>query len=126
MTAHAAFTIQPDASRNLMRLTFFGHVGADAMETCSGQVELLLPELLPGFRVLTDLTGLESMDLDCVRHLTRIMDQFRIKGAGTVVRIIPDPSKDIGFNLLSIIHLRPNVTIVTCRTRAEAERALDL
>jgi hypothetical protein len=64
------------------------------------------------------------MDLDCVPHLARIMDLSRARGVGTVVRIIPDRDKDIGFNILSIIHYRRDVQIITCETPAEAERAL--
>ena len=64
------------------------------------------------------------MDLDCVPHLTKIMDLSRAHGVGTVVRVIPDPDKDIGFSILSIIHYRRGVRIVTCESLAEAERVL--
>jgi hypothetical protein len=87
-------------------------------------VEALLPRTRPGFTVLTDLSALDSMDLDCVADLTKIMDLCRAHEIGTVVRVIPDPAKDIGFNILSIVHYRGGVRIVTCETLAEAERAL--
>ena len=89
-------------------------------------VEKQIAPLQAGFTALTDLSELESMDLDCVTHLTKIMDQLRAKGVGTVIRIIPDREKDIGFRILSIIHLRRGVKIITCDTRAEAERAMGL
>jgi hypothetical protein len=43
---------------------------------------------------------------------------------GTVVRIIPDPTKDIGLNILSVVHLRNGVRVLTLRDAAEAERVL--
>jgi hypothetical protein len=42
-----------------------------------------------------------------------------------VVRIIPDPSKDIGLNILSIVHYRGTVQVITCETALEAWRVLD-
>jgi hypothetical protein len=124
MTAKPMFEINSDAAKNLVQIRYLGHVSATGMKECVAHVERRLPELRLGFTVLTDLSGLESMDLDCVPYLTKIMDLIRAKGVGTVVRIIPDPTKDIGFNILSLIHLRRGVKIVTCENLAEAERAL--
>jgi len=124
MTASPAFKIQLDESRNLIRISYLGRVTAPGMAACKKELEKLIPSLRAGFTVLTDLSGLESMDLDCVPHLTKIMDLSKTHGVGSVVRIIPDRNKDIGFNILSIIHLRRGVKIITCDTLAEAERAL--
>jgi hypothetical protein len=124
MIDNPTFQIELDALRNLVRIQYFGHVTAARMIACVAEVEGLLPATRPGFTVLTDLSALESMTLDCVSHLTRIMDLSKAHGIGTVVRIIPDRNKDIGFNILSIIHYRRGVKIITCETLAEAERAL--
>ena len=70
--------------------------------------------------MLTDLSGLDSMELDCATELTAVMDAFKATGVGTVVRIVPDPAKDIGFNILSIVHYRRGVRIATCQTAEEA------
>lgn len=78
----------------------------------------------PGFIVVTDLADLERMELDCVPHVTRLMDRFVAGGVNKVVRVIPDPDKDIGFNLLSMTHYRGRIPVVTYRTREEAEAAL--
>ena len=48
----------------------------------------------------------------------------RAHGVGLVVRVIPDHSKDIGMNILSIIHYRGKVRIVTVDTVAEGEAAI--
>ncbi len=77
-----------------------------------------------GFTILTDLSGLDSMELDCVPYLTRLMDACREMGVATVVRIVPDPRKDIGLNILSIVHLKSGVRVVTCQNAEEAERVI--
>lgn len=120
----AEFELQTDAIPDLVRVRYLGHVTAAGMQSCCAEVIRLLPQMRRDFAVLTDLTNLDAMDLDCVPHLTQLMDACHEKGIGTVVRVIPDPDKDIGFNILSIIHYRSHVRIITCETLAEAERAL--
>jgi hypothetical protein len=124
MTAKPACEVQGDASLNLIRVRYLGHVTAAEMKAGVKEVMTLLPKMRPGFTMLTDLSGLDSMDLDCVPELTKQMDALRAKGVATVVRIIPDSSKDIGFNILAIVHYRRGVRVVTCQTVAEAAHAL--
>jgi anti-anti-sigma regulatory factor len=124
MPTKASFEIQADAPRNLLRIRFLGHVTPARMQACLAAVESHLPKMRAGFTLLTDLSGLDEMDLDCVTALTKTMDRMRASGVGLVVRVVPDPSKDIGLKILSIIHYRRGVRIVTCETPAEAERAL--
>ena len=116
--------LKADSVKNLVSVRYFGHVTAADAKTVLAQIEKLIPQLRSGFTMLTDLSGLESMDLECVASLTKIMDRCRANGVGTVVRIVPDRTKDIGFNILSVIHLRRDVKIITCETLAEAERVL--
>lgn len=76
------------------------------------------------FTLLTDISDVESMDLDSVTDLTKTMDACKAAGVDTVVRIIPDPRKDIGLNILSIIHYGRGVRVVTCQNAAEAEQVI--
>jgi predicted choloylglycine hydrolase len=85
----------------------------------------LVPDLRPGFRLLTDLSGLESMDLACVPYIEQMMDLCNKKGVEMVVRVIPDPHKDIGLNIMSLFHYPRRVRIVTCETLEEAMSALE-
>lgn len=124
MATKPKFELQVDAAKNLATLRYFGHVTAADTQAAAAKIERVLPQLRSGFTVLTDLSELESMDLDCVPSLTKIMDLLRAKGVATVVRVVPDAAKDIGFNILSIIHLRRGVKIITCETLEEARRAL--
>lgn len=115
---------QLDTTRNLLRMSYRGHVAAAEMKVFAESLEGLLPKLKKGFTILTDLSCLDSMELDCLSELTRAMDRFKALGVGTVVRIVPDPRKDIGFNILSVVHYRRDVRIATCMTAEEAERLL--
>lgn len=114
-----------DVARNLVRIAFRGHVTAESMKACQERSATLQAGLKPDFTVVTDLSELDSMDIDCVGDLTRMMETARTHGVGTVIRVIPDPDKDIGFNLLSIVHYRGGVRIITCESAAEAQRELD-
>jgi hypothetical protein len=121
-----AFQIETDVARNVVHLRYLGRVTAADLEPCVEQVKALLPSVRAGFTVVTDLSELESMELECMRHLTTMMDACGASGIGTAIRVIPDPAKDIGFNILSIIHYRGGVRILTCSTLAEAEEAMKL
>lgn len=118
------FEVEVDPGRNVLRTWFRNVVSAEAMEAQATRNEALIASMRPGFTVIADLAELERMEIDCVRHVTRLMDLFLAAGVGQVVRVIPDPSKDIGFTLLSLTHYRGRVPIRTCESRAEAETAL--
>jgi hypothetical protein len=116
--------IVTDESRNVIRILFHGKVTAAAMKDALTDMHEALRRVQPGFTVLTDLSDLETMELDCVESLTRIMENFKTGGVATVIRVIPDPAKDIGFNSLSLTHYRRGMKVLTCETLAEAERAI--
>lgn len=115
-------TVNVDAQQ--LRIRLAGDIDAGCMQACVEQVADQVATLTRGFKVLTDLSGIKSMDQSSVPAVERLMDLCRDKGASLVVRIIPKRSKDIGFNILSLFHYPKNVHIVTCTTLAEAERAL--
>lgn len=121
-----AVQVEIDVKQNVLRMRFRGIVRAvDADRDLAGMAQSL-SKLAGGFTLVTDLTGLESMELDCVRSITRVMDLCRKASIGQVIRVIPDPDKDIGLNLLSLVHYRGKVPTVTVETRAEAEKKLAL
>ena len=119
------YKVESDKSRNLLRISFSKRVGPDEMKLCVEQVRAHLAKLPPGFRLLTDLSALESMDVGCVPHLEDSMDACNKSGVSKVVRVIPDPKKDIGLKILSIFHYRRRIKIMTCETLAEAMKILD-
>ena len=111
-----------DPARNLIRIRYMGHVAAAETKAGAEELKALLPQVRKGFTLVTDLSSLDSMELDAAPHVAKIMDSCRAKGVSTVVRIIPDPKKDIGFNILSKVHYRRGVSVITCHDAAEAER----
>ena len=79
-----------------------------------------LATVRPGFRLLTDLSELAEMKYACAKEIEAMMDLVRKKGVAEVVRVIPDPHKDIGFKVMSFFHYGRAVPVLTCDTRAEA------
>jgi hypothetical protein len=118
------FQAEVDKATNLLKVSYAQHVGPEDTKRAEEKLRALLADLRPGFRLLTDLSALESMDLACVPFIKKMMDQCNKKGVETVVRVIPDPHKDIGLNILSLFHYRRRVHIVTCETLAEAMNIL--
>jgi hypothetical protein len=119
------FEIEVDPQRQILRAHFRGVVSPAALAAGAQRSAELIAQMRPGFIVVADLSELERMDdLDCVPHITRLMDLYRAAGVARVVRVIPDPNKDIGFTLLSLTHYRGKVPFETVESVAEAERAL--
>jgi hypothetical protein len=125
MSNVSAFDVIIDSARNVVEFRFLGHVTVAEMKKGLGDLQRAVDRLQPGFTILNDLSGLDAMDLECAVVLTQTMDLCRDHKVGTVMRVVPDPSKDIGFNILSIIHYRRGVKIATFNTRAEAEASLN-
>jgi ABC-type transporter Mla MlaB component len=118
------FSVSTDVARNLLSVRLFGSIDPACMHACVDQFASQLPNLTKGFTILTDLSGLNSMDTHCVPELERMMDLGRKAGAGTVVRVIPNQAKDIGFSILSLFHYRNKVHVLTFQSLAEAQKAI--
>jgi anti-anti-sigma regulatory factor len=88
------------------------------------QIRNGLTKLQSGFRLLADLSELQSMDVACAPFIEKAMDMCNEKGASMVVRVIPDPQRDIGLQIMSIFHYGGDVKIVTCETLAQAAELL--
>jgi hypothetical protein len=110
--------------KELLVITFAGRVEAEQIVEQAKDVAPLIEELEPGFRVLADLTPLESMSVDCAPEIAKVMDLCAGKGVKLIVRVIPDPAKDIGFTILSRFHYHNNARMVVCETLAEAAKHL--
>ena len=113
-------------SKRLLLLSYIGQVRRSDIERSRGDVKALVGELGPGFRLLVDLTGLEFMKLDCTDVIGELMTLMDQSGVGMVVRVIPDPKKDIGMNILTIFHYQKRPRVVACRTMKEAAVELPL
>lgn len=105
-------------------LTYIGKVTPEEVDRAREDLNVLLPELKPGFGLLVDLSQLTSMGIDCVEAVGRNMEAADRAGIGTIVRVIPDPYRDIGMNILSIFHYHKHPRIVTCDNMLEGVKAL--
>ena len=113
-----------DESGRVLTMSYSHRVGPEDTRACLGTVRDLMEQLKPGFFLLTDLTNLESMEPSCAPDLGAIMELCSAKGMASVVRVIPDPTKDIGFDLISQFHLQPAVQTQTHQSLADAIKSL--
>lgn len=118
------FRIEADQTKKLLTMTFAQHVGPEELEKANAKLPALLDRLPSGFRLLSDLSKLKSMDPACLAYIKTNMDLLNKRGVSKVVRVIPDPHKDIGLNILSLFHYRRGIPIVTCETMEEAMTVL--
>jgi anti-anti-sigma regulatory factor len=108
------------AKLNLLAVSYSQHVTVAELEQFRPQIEAMLNQLPPGFQLLADLTGLDTMDYDCATEIAKAMDLCHAHGVRKVVRVVPDPRKDIGLRVMSYFHYGHNVPVITCETVAEA------
>lgn len=116
-------------SNKHQRLIFFNyvqHVSPAELESVRGDVKSLLGDLPSGIRLLADLSQVESMEPDCLTEIGHTMDLVAQHDVKLIVRVIPDPTKDIGLNILTVFHYPRHPRVITCQNLAEALRQLSL
>jgi hypothetical protein len=118
------YSVESDRSKRLLVISAAGRVTKKDVETVALRVREIMKEITPGFRVLTDFRWLERMDPAAGVPLAGIMDALSKKNVAAVVRVVPDPRKDIGLNILSQFHYGPQIKLATFESLAEALSAL--
>jgi hypothetical protein len=118
------YSVESDRSKRLLVISAAGRVTKKEVESVALRVREMMKDVTPGFRVLTDFRWLERMDPAAAVPLAEIMDALAEKDVATVVRVVPDPHKDIGLNILSQFHYGPQIKLVTFESLAEALSAL--
>jgi hypothetical protein len=118
------YTVEIDRSKRLVVISAVQDVTAEQVKLTAQQLRELLSDIVPGFRVLADFRWLESMDPAAAPHVAEIMDALAEKGVASVTRVMPDPHKDIGLNILSQFHYGPEIQITTFDTLADALQSL--
>jgi anti-anti-sigma regulatory factor len=117
-----ALSLEPP--ENLLVIRYTGALTMDEVEQCAKDIGPLLNKAGKGFRLLVDLSQLESMQMQCAPCIGRIMEMCRDAGVGSIARVIPDPKKDIGFQILSYFHYPSSIPIANCQSLDEAMKAL--
>src|SRR6266702_4069748 len=118
------YAVELDQSKRLLVISAVQRVTAAEAKLAAQRVRELVHDVVPGFRVLADFRWLESMDPAAARHIAEIMDVLAEKRVASVTRVIPDPHKDIGLNILSQFHYGPEIEITTFETLADALQSI--
>jgi len=118
------YSVESDRSKRLLVISAAGQVTKKEVEIVALRVREMMKEVTPGFRVLTDFRWLDRMEPAAAPHLAEIMDTVAEKDVAAVIRVVPDPHKDIGLNILSQFHYGPQIKLATFESLAEALSAL--
>ena len=115
-----------DESGQILAISCRSHVTADCVEGGRRAIRDTMKHLRPGFALLCDMTHMETMNPDCAESLGALIELCSAREMGVAVWVIPDPSKDIGLNLISRFHLWQPVRMHTRPNLAEAVKCLIL
>ena len=124
MNSENRIKVTSDPEKNILKISFAGKITVNDMPFLKERITCELPRLKKGFSLLTDLTDLISMETKCAPFIKKVMELMRDQGIELVVRIIPDPSKDIGLNIMSRFHYPSSLRVVTVNSHEEANLKL--
>ena len=109
-----------DKRHNVAIIEFSGRVDKAQAEEHYSRIEQIVPQDVRSFKILTDFSGVQTMDLEIQDIIKKVMDYFNERGVTEILRVIPDPAQDIGFNIMSAFHYSKGVKILTLESRQEA------
>ena len=118
------YAVELDRSKRLLVISAAQTVTAEEAKMAAQRIREVLQDVAPGFHVLADFRGLQSMDSAAAPHIAKMMDALAEKEVASVTRVIPDPRKDIGLNILSQFHYGPEVSLTTFETLADAVQSI--
>jgi anti-anti-sigma regulatory factor len=118
------YAVELDRSKRLLVISAAQKVTAEEAKMAAQRIREALQDVAPGFHVLADFRELQSMDSAAAPHIASMMDALAEKEVASVTRVIPDPHKDIGLNILSQFHYGPHVQIATFETLADALQSI--
>jgi hypothetical protein len=118
------YFVEADTTKRFVVISVAGRVSTQEARETAQRVHDLLQDIAPGFVALTDFRWLESMETGAAPFIGEIMDALSLKKVSAVVRVVPDPHKDIGLNILSKFHYGSETRILTFETLADAVQSL--
>ena len=113
-------------SNTAIVLIFTGAVDTQQTEELHNSLEKIMPKIKKGFKLLTNLSFMESMDVDAHLSIEKSMQLMDKYGVSQISRIIPDSNKDIGFNIMSMINYSSGVKVNTYTSAGEALQSVFL
>src|SRR5437764_11301692 len=114
------YSVEADPSKRLLVISAVGRVTKQEVAAVAQEVRKIMKEVAPGFRVLTDFRWLDQMEPSAAIYIAEIMDALAQNKVSMVVRVVPDPHKDIGLNILSQFHYGPTLKLATFESLAAA------
>ena len=118
------FSLSVDNKDNKLVVVYKDFFDFREAEQLYAEIQESVPKLKKGFIVLADFSSLERMDINAKQSIEKIMELLNKSGVSKVIRVIPDPKKDIGFNIMSLFHYSAGVAIHTYKSYREAEKHL--
>ena len=118
------FKVDLDKTHNIVLIKIGENFNAEQAEALYADLQQILPQAKKGFKVLTDLSFLEKMDIEAHHPIEKAMELLNQSGVSRIIRVIPHPGKDIGLNIMSLFHYSQDVVIQTCKSLEEAQRYL--
>ena len=113
-----------DQEHNTVIIEFVGKIDAAQGEQYLPDIPKVLPKHGKGFTLLVDLSAAESIDSEIRGSIKKAMDLINAQGVTKIIRVIPNPDQDIGFNIMSLFHYSSSVKIVTLPSREMAKKHL--
>ena len=113
-----------DSQHNAVIVEFSGDVTVAEAEQVFADLDNVLPKHGKGFMLLTDFSTVKTMEMGIKQEIEEAMELFDAMWVTEILRVLPDPAMDIGFNVLSISHYSKHPKVITCRTRQEADAYL--
>ena len=114
------YAVELDRSKRLLVISAAQTVTAEEAKKAAQRIRELLRDVAPKLHEFADFPWLKSMDSSAAKYIAEIMDALAEKDVASVTRVMPDPHKDIGLNILSQFHYGPDVKIATFENLADA------
>ncbi|EKD27545.1 MAG: hypothetical protein ACD_79C00678G0002 [uncultured bacterium] len=118
------YKIKVFEEQNILKLGFIKDFTVKDAKQLLEELKVKINNTQKGFTVFSDMSQLDSMSQEVSSYIVKIMQVCNEKEAAQVVRVIPDPTKEIGFKILSIFHYSDKVKIFTCNDILEARKFL--
>jgi anti-anti-sigma regulatory factor len=116
--------VRYDRKYNTVIVEFEGNIDAEQAKQFFADLEKVHPKPDKDFKLLTDFSLVDAMDFSVKGEIEKAMDLFNAQGVTEIIRVIPDPNMDIGFNIMSASHYSKQIKVHTVRSRQEAEAHL--
>jgi len=113
-------SVELNGSKRLLIISAAGHVRTEEVQQAAEEVREALQQVAPGLRVLIDFRWLESIHPFAAPYIAQIMEALAQKQVASVIRIIPDPGKDVGLKMLAQFRYNTELSISTVETLVEA------